>query len=269
MSEILENKYEIFLRNTDIDLLAEIAAGGSSGGLDNYYTKTQANAITNALAARVTTLESSGGTDLTNYFTKNEVNSALATKQAINADLTAILALSPTNNDVIQRKANTWTNRTMTQVKQDMSLDNVNNTSDANKPISTLTQAALDLKAALTVTDSLDGRLDALEASGVTNLTFATTTNVDAATGKHFRLTLTGNTTLANPTNLVNGQRIVFELIQDGTGSRTVALGSKFAFGTDIAGYTASTEASKRDFVGAIYNSTTDKLYIIAVAKGY
>jgi hypothetical protein len=63
MAEELEDKYSRFLRNTNIDLLAEIAAGGSSGGLDNYYTKTQSDAITDALDTRITDLEDnpSGG----------------------------------------------------------------------------------------------------------------------------------------------------------------------------------------------------------------
>lgn len=41
---------------------------------------------------------------------------------------------------------NTVLQRTVPQVKQDLSLENVNNTSDANKPISTATQTALNTK---------------------------------------------------------------------------------------------------------------------------
>lgn len=78
----------------------------------------------------------------------------LATKQDADADLTAIAALSPSNDDVIQRKAGAWTNRTPAQLKLDLGLSksdvglaNVDNTSDASKPISTATQSALDAKA--------------------------------------------------------------------------------------------------------------------------
>lgn len=42
------------------------------------------------------------------------------------------------------------------EVKANLSLNNVDNTSDLNKPISTATQAALDLKAAITYVDSQD-----------------------------------------------------------------------------------------------------------------
>ena len=40
--------------------------------------------------------------------------------QAYDADLAAIAALSPSNDDVVQRKAGAWTNRTMAQVAADL-----------------------------------------------------------------------------------------------------------------------------------------------------
>lgn len=115
---------------------------------------------------------------------------------------------------------------------------------------------------------TLDTRLDALEA-GPVNLTDGATINTNAALGNHFRVTLGGNRTLANPTNAADGQRILFEITQDGTGSRTLTLGNKFTFGADITELTLSTAVNKKDFVGVQYNSTADKFYVIAVAKGY
>jgi hypothetical protein len=74
-------------------------------------------------------------------------------KQPADSDLTAIAALSPSNDDVLQRKAGAWTNRTPAQLKTDLSLTksdvglgNVDNTSDVGKPVSTAQQAALDDK---------------------------------------------------------------------------------------------------------------------------
>jgi hypothetical protein len=80
---------------------------------------------------------------------------ALDGKQPLDSDLTTIASLSTAANDVIlQVKANTWSVRTPAQLKTDLSLTatdvglgNVNNTSDANKPISTAEQTQLDLKA--------------------------------------------------------------------------------------------------------------------------
>lgn len=95
------------------------------------------------------------------------------------------------------------------------------------------------------------------------------TINTDASQGTHFRVTLGGNRTLANPTGATDGQRITWEIIQDGTGSRTLSYDTKFTFGTDVTSPTLSTTAGKRDFIGAVYNSTTDKFYIVAFARGY
>lgn len=71
---------------------------------------------------------------------------ALTTKQPLDADLTAIAALSPSNNDTMQYISGTWKAQTVIEAKTTLALENVDNTSDANKPVSTATQTALDLK---------------------------------------------------------------------------------------------------------------------------
>lgn len=88
-----------------------------------------------------------------------------------------------------------------------------------------------------------------------------------ALQGNHFYVTLTNNRTLDNPQNARDGQRLVFELIQDSTGSRTITLGSKFAAGPWTI--TLTTTASKRDFIECIYNATEDKFYIVNFQKGF
>lgn len=100
-------------------------------------------------------------------------------------------------------------------------------------------------------------------------LTDAATIATDASLSNNFGVTLAGNRTLGNPTNAANGQVIVFMLIQDATGSRTITLDSKFAFGTDITGVVLTTTASKRDFLTVKYDSTADKFYVVAFVKGY
>jgi hypothetical protein len=105
--------------------------------------------------------------------------------------------------------------------------------------------------------------------SALTVLTDAATIATDASLGNIFRVTLGGNRTLGNPTNPTDGQKCIWEVIQDGTGTRTLAYDTKFAFGTDIASATLTTTASKRDFIGAVYSATPDKWYIIAFVKGY
>ncbi len=50
----------------------------------------------------------------------SDVQSQLNAKQAGDSDLTAIAALSPTDDDVLQRKSGAWTNRTMAQLATDL-----------------------------------------------------------------------------------------------------------------------------------------------------
>jgi hypothetical protein len=67
---------------------------------------------------------------------------AAAGAQASNANLTTLAGLTPSNDDVLQRKAGAWTNRTMAQVKTDLALvkadvglGNAENTADSAKAI--------------------------------------------------------------------------------------------------------------------------------------
>lgn len=76
------------------------------------------------------------------------------TKQPLDTDLTTIAGLTATTDNVIQSVGSTWASRTpaqlktsLTLTKTDVGLANVDNTSDANKPVSTAQQTALNLKA--------------------------------------------------------------------------------------------------------------------------
>jgi hypothetical protein len=82
---------------------------------------------------------------------------------------------------------------------------------------------------------------------------------VNAALGNDFRLTLTASGwTIANPSNPVDGQGIVFVLTQDATGSRTLTWGSAYNFGAGGAP-TLSTAANAIDVLGFIYDSAISK----------
>jgi hypothetical protein len=102
-------------------------------------------------------------------------------------------------------------------------------------------------------------------------ITFVSSWTPDASTGNYFRMSLTGNLTLNNPTNLTDGQQLTFEFIQDATGSRTCTYsGSLYTFSsTGVANGTLTTTASKRDFITFVYNATTTKLYALQFVKGY
>ena len=74
----------------------------------------------------------------------------------------------------------------------------------------------------------------AAQRGSITALTDGATITPDFAAANNFSVTLGGNRTLANPTNLTAGQSGVIVITQDGTGGRTLAFGSnwKFAAGT-------------------------------------
>lgn len=111
--------------------------------------------------------------------------------------------------------------------------------------------------------------VDALTGRTPVALADQATITTDASTGTLFRVTLTANRTLANPTGPVDGQRITWEITQDATGNRTLALGDKFVFGSDITSLTLSTAAGATDVLGAQYNAADDAWRVLAVAKGF
>lgn len=88
-------------------------------------------------------------------------------------------------------------------------------------------------------------------------LTDATTIVTDAADSNHFIVTLGGDRTLANPTNMRDGGIYNWWIKQDGSGGHTLAYGNKFKWpsGT-VPTVTASTSAL--DLIVGQYNATLD-----------
>jgi len=93
----------------------------------------------------------------------------------------------------------------------------------------------------------------------------------DASLSNWFRVTLTTDCpcTLSTPTNPTNGQIATWEVIQASGGNETLAYSSVFAFGTTVTEPTITVTGSKRDFITAVYNSTTSKWYVLQVSPGY
>lgn len=98
-------------------------------------------------------------------------------------------------------------------------------------------------------------------------LTDAASIATDASLSNTFTVTLGGNRTLANPTNMTNGAIYTWRVRQDGTGSRTLAYGSKFKWPGGTAP-TLTTTASATDFISGQYFSDTDTLLCVA-QKGF
>lgn len=103
-----------------------------------------------------------------------------------------------------------------------------------------------------TASDTIDGVL----APTITTLTDGTTITPDLSASCNFTVTLGGNRTLANPTGLVAGQSGSIFIVQDATGSRTLAYGSYWDFAAGTAP-TLTTTANAVDRIDYIVRSTT------------
>lgn len=99
----------------------------------------------------------------------------------------------------------------------------------------------------VTVAGSLTGGSIILAATN-TDASNTGSVTIDFSANQNFVLTLTGNVTLANPSTEAVGQAGVFVFIQDGTGSRTLSLGTDYESPAG-AGITLSTAASSVDVV--------------------
>jgi hypothetical protein len=90
----------------------------------------------------------------------------------------------------------------------------------------------------------------------ISTLTDGATITPDFATANNFTVTLGGNRTIANPTNLTAGQSGSIFIVQDGTGSRTAAWGSYWDFAAGAAP-TLTTDANAVDRVDYVVRSST------------
>jgi len=86
----------------------------------------------------------------------------------------------------------------------------------------------------------------------VSVVSFATGIALDLSTSNNFQITLTGNTTLQNPTNAASGQAGIVTIIQ-GTGNNTMAFGSNWNYPGGSGSVPALTTTSGAEDVLAYY----------------
>jgi hypothetical protein len=113
--------------------------------------------------------------------------------------------------------------------------------------------SGVDVTGAFNVTGNVVVSGTAIAATQTASISGATT--LDFSTYQNFVLTLTGATTLSNPTTETVGQSGFIVFIQDGTGNRTVSLGTDF----ETAGATGlylSSSASTTDIVPYIVTAS-------------
>lgn len=100
-----------------IDELA--AAGGGGGAVASVFGRT--GAVT-AAASDYDASQVDNDSSVSGATVKDALNTLSSGKQAADSDLTAIAGLSPANDDLIQRKAGAWTNRSPAQLKADLAI---------------------------------------------------------------------------------------------------------------------------------------------------
>ena len=94
-----------------------------------------------------------------------------------------------------------------------------------------------------------------------------TNVGVNALAGTHFRLVATNNFLLQNPTGTSDGQRLIFEIIQDATGGRAMVLGTAYKLGSDLPLLFLTTNGNRRDFLTCVNSGTN--VYVVGFVKGY
>ena len=103
----------------------------------------------------------------------------------------------------------------------------------------------------------------------VVHLTQAPTIAVNSALGNDFRVTLTGNCTMGNPSLPLDGEKIDFQITQGAGGPFTVTWGNAYHFPEDHPRPVLSTTAGRTDLLGFIYNAAKAKWLFAGFMKGF
>jgi hypothetical protein len=162
-----------------------------------------------------------------------------------------------------------FTINTLTATSIDTSVVNASLVSAANGTFtSTVSANTVDTSIAIITDASITDATFVGQVVGIpVTLTDAASIALDLATGNNFTVTLAGNRTLENPTNAVAGQTGQMYVIQDGTGSRTLAFGSNYKFPNGTA-ITISTSTSSVDLLVFNVRSPTAIDTVIVSAFG-
>jgi len=162
-----------------------------------------------------------GITDTADLATKSYSDTAVSTHSS---DTTAVHGITDTSLLVTIAGSQTLTNKTITTplglVKSDVGLGNVDNTTDANKPVSTAQQTALDLKANLsgpTFTGTVSGITKTMV--GLGNVDNTTDVGKPVSTAQQTALDLKANLSGATFTGAVSGTSLTLsgDLTVNGT----------------------------------------------------
>ena len=209
-------------------------------------TKTNLDAVT-SINTVVTNLSSTFATS---------INNSRTIITSVNNLAVAVSALTKTNLDAI-----TSINTVVTDLSATMATSIGTRLPLAGGALTgTVSGTSFFVSAIAVGANSLLGKDIHIEKAAVADiqaLSDGTNIAVDLNTGQNFTVTLAGNRTLDNPTNCVAGQVGSIFVVQDGTGSRTLAYGTSWDFPAGTAP-TLSTDAAAIDRIDYIVHTSTD-----------
>jgi hypothetical protein len=196
------------------------------------------------------------GTASTNFGLVSASGATFTGDITLNAQSDVRFADSDSSNYVaLQAPATIASNYTLTLPTGDGS---------ANQALKTDGSGALGFASYLLLSETTNGQsLTGGIRGSITALTDAATITPDFDDNCNFSVTLAGNRTLANPSNITAGQSGVIVVTQDGTGSRTLSFGSNFKFAGGTAP-TLTTTASAVDVI-AYYCESTSRITATAI----
>jgi hypothetical protein len=189
------------------------------------------------------------GTASTNFGLVSASGATFTGDITLNAQSDVRLADSDSSNYVaLQAPATISSNYTLTLPAADGS---------ANQALKTDGSGALGFTSFLLLSETTNGQtVTGGVRSNIVTLSDGANIAYDMDDGNNATVTLGGNRTLDNPTNITVGQSGSIFLVQDGTGSRTLSFGSSF----DFAGGTAptlTTTANAVDRIDYVVRTTT------------
>jgi len=226
-------------------------------------TSVNAAAITsiNTVVANVSALTSVNTAAITSINTVVEAVSALtsvntAAITSINTVVEAVSVITSVNSAAI-----TSVNTVITNLSATLATSIANHLPLAGGTLTgTVSGTDFYVSAVAIGVDALLGkelRIGTAAVADIVSLTDAASIAVDFNTGQNFAITLAGNRTLENPTNCVAGQVGSIFIVQDGTGSRTLAFGSNWGF-PDGTAPVISTSINAVDRLDYIVHTSTD-----------
>lgn len=220
-------------------------------------TKTNLDAVT-SINTVVANLSATMATSINNSNTSIAANAAAITSvNTVITNLSATLATSIGNTN----SAVTSVNTVITNLSATLATSIANHLPLAGGTLTgTVSGTDFYVSAVAIGVDALLGkelRIGTAAVADIVSLTDAASIAVDFNTGQNFAITLAGNRTLENPTNCVAGQVGSIFIVQDGTGSRTLAFGSNWDF-PDGTAPVISTSINAVDRLDYIVHTSTD-----------